>query len=106
MAAVSGVTAARLYRKGLLVAASNPKGILFAAAFLPQFIRADAPALPQLGILLATFSVIEVGWYLVYAASGDRVAQYLRRATVMRWFNRATGGVFVGFAVLMADLRR
>lgn len=102
----AGVTSAILYRKGLLVAASNPKGILFAAAFLPQFIRADAPALPQLGILLATFSVIEVGWYLVYAASGDRVAQYLRRATVMRWFNRATGGVFVGFALLMADLRR
>lgn len=99
-------TPAALYREGFLVAASNPKAILFAAAFFPQFIRADAPALPQFGILLATFSVIEVGWYLVYAAGGDKVSQYLRRATVMRWFNRVTGGVFVGFALLMADLRR
>ncbi len=94
-----------LFLKGWLVAASNPKAILFAAAFFPQFIHADAPALPQFTVLLVTFSVVEVGWYLVYAASGDRASRYLRRAPVMRWFNRVTGGVFVGFAVLMADVR-
>jgi len=102
----AGRTPGALYREGALVAASNPKAILFSAAFFPQFIHAGAPALPQFGILLATFSVIEVGWYLVYAASGDKASQYLRRASVMRWFNRVTGGVFVGFALLMADLRR
>jgi threonine/homoserine/homoserine lactone efflux protein len=95
-----------LYRQGVLVAASNPKAILFAAAFLPQFIQADAPALPQFAILLTTFSVVEVAWYGVYAAGGDRAARYLKRATVQRWFNRLTGGAFIGFAALMADLRR
>jgi threonine/homoserine/homoserine lactone efflux protein len=95
-----------LYRQGVLVAASNPKAILFAAAFLPQFIQANAPALPQFAILLTTFSVVEVAWYGVYAAGGDRAARYLKRATVQRWFNRITGGAFIGFAVLMADLRR
>ena len=93
---------ASIYRQGFLVAASNPKAILFAAAFFPQFIHPDAAKLPQFAILLTTFSVIEVGWYFVYAVSGKSLAAYLRRAPVMRAFNRVTGGVFIGFAALMA----
>jgi len=95
----------QLYRQGLLVAASNPKAILFAAAFFPQFLDPAAPKLPQFSILLATFSVIEVGWYLVYALGGHKLSHHLRRASVMRVFNRVTGGIFVGFAVLMAAVR-
>jgi threonine/homoserine/homoserine lactone efflux protein len=95
----------QLFRQGFLVAASNPKAILFAAAFLPQFIRPELPELPQFTILLLTFAVIEVSWYIVYAGSGRHLAQYLRRASVLRLFNRLTGGLFVGFAAVMAAVR-
>ena len=95
----------KLYRQGMLVAASNPKAILFAAAFFPQFLDPTAATLPQFSILLATFSVIEVSWYLVYALGGHKLSHYLRRASVMRVFNRVTGGVFIGFAALMALAR-
>ena len=94
-----------LYRQGVLVAASNPKAILFAAAFFPQFLN---PALPQLGqfaILLSTFTVVEVAWYLVYAVSGHKLSHHLRQARVMKVFNRVTGGIFVGFAAVMATVR-
>jgi threonine/homoserine/homoserine lactone efflux protein len=94
-----------LFRQGVLVAASNPKAILFAAAFLPQFIHPDLPKLPQFAILLLTFAVIEVGWYLVYAGSGQRLARYLQRAAVLRSFNRLTGGIFIGFAAFVAAVR-
>lgn len=94
-----------VYRQGFLVAASNPKAILFAAAFFPQFIQLDSPQLPQFTILLVTFAAIEVAWYFVYALSGERLSMYLQRPTVLRWFNRITGGVFVGFAGLMASTR-
>jgi threonine/homoserine/homoserine lactone efflux protein len=94
-----------LYRQGMLVAASNPKAILFAAAFFPQFLDPSAAKLPQFSILLATFAVIEVSWYLVYALGGHKLSHYLRQARVMRVFNRVTGGVFIGFAALMATVR-
>ena len=94
-----------LYRQGVLVAASNPKAILFAAAFFPQFLKPSLPQLGQFAILLTTFTVVEVCWYLVYAASGHKLSKYLRKAKVMRVFNRVTGGIFVGFAALMATVR-
>ena len=103
--AAPAVKTGAIYREAFLVAASNPKAILFAAAFFPQFIHADAPQFPQFAILLATFTVIEVGWYFVYAASGKRLSSYLQRAAVMKAFNRITGGVFVGFAALMATAK-
>lgn len=112
-AAPSGVPAmavdssfGKLFKSGFLVAGSNPKAILFAAAFLPQFIDPTAAKLPQFSILLGTFAVIEVSWYLVYATGGRRIAPYLREARVLKAFNRISGGVFMGFGALMAAVHR
>ena len=94
-----------LFRNGFLVAGSNPKAILFAAALLPQFINAAEPTLPQFGILVVTFAVIEVSWYLVYASFGTRIGATLKSQSVAKIFNRLTGGLFVGFGAMMALVR-
>jgi threonine/homoserine/homoserine lactone efflux protein len=94
-----------LFRSGFLVAGSNPKAILFAAALLPQFIDASRPTLPQFGILVITFAVIEVSWYLVYGGFGTRIGSKLRSRNVTKAFNRLTGGVFIGFGAMMALVR-
>jgi threonine/homoserine/homoserine lactone efflux protein len=91
-----------LFRNGFLVAGSNPKAILFAAALLPQFINPAQPKLPQFGVLVATFAAIEVSWYLVYAGFGARIGARLKSRSVARAFNRLTGGVFVGFGAMTA----
>ncbi|WP_179405450.1 LysE family translocator [Burkholderia guangdongensis] len=94
-----------LYRNGFLVGSSNPKAILFAAALLPQFIDTSAPKLPQFGVLVVTFAVIEVSWYLVYASCGTRIGATLKSRNVAKAFNRTTGGLFVGFGAMMALVR-
>jgi threonine/homoserine/homoserine lactone efflux protein len=98
-------SAGSYFRQGLAVAASNPKAIVFAAAFFPQFIHADRPAGLQFAVLLITFTVIEISWYLIYALSGHKLSRFLKQAHVLKNFNRVTGGVFVGFAALMAASR-
>jgi threonine/homoserine/homoserine lactone efflux protein len=98
--------ATTLFRTGFFTAGSNPKALLFAAAFLPQFIQASLPQAPQLAILLATFSVLEILWYFIYALGGLSMAQQLRKPNILRWFNRVTGGAFIGFAGLMAVMKR
>jgi threonine/homoserine/homoserine lactone efflux protein len=90
------------YREGLLVALSNPKALIFAAAFLPQFMSPDLPKGPQLAWLAFFFSVIEVSCYMMYAAGGRRAADLLRRPGVRLAFDRAAGLLFVGFAAALA----
>ncbi len=91
-------TPARLFRTGLAVSLSNPKAILFFAAFFPKFVQADSPVLPQYGILMLTFFAIEITWQWVYAASGRALAQWLQQGRRLLWLNRICGGVFVAIA--------
>lgn len=92
-----------LFRDGFLIAISNPKLIVFAAALFPQFIDNHGARLPQFGILVVSFVAIECFWYAVYALGGHKLASALTGESRQRFFNRLTGGLFVGFgAALLA----
>lgn len=101
----SQLSAAAMFKGGLLIGISNPKLILFAAAFLPQFIDPALPQGPQFAILVATFALVEMFWYGVYAIGGRRLASTLETPRMRRWFNRFTGAVFVGFGVALLKVR-
>ncbi len=95
----------RLYRGGFVIGISNPKLLLFAAAFLPQFVDRASPQAPQFAILVATFAVVESFWYGIYAAGGQTLARYLTRPALRRAFDRATGAIFVGFGLALLRVR-
>ena len=80
-------------RQGALSALTNPKGILFFAAFLPQFIDPDRSLLVQFAIMAATFAAIEIVTELFVASMAHRISPWLRR--VGRRFNQACGAVFI-----------
>jgi homoserine/homoserine lactone efflux protein len=88
-----------LFQQGLLAAVTNPKGILFFVAFLPQFIDPDRDLGVQFAIMASTFIVIEIVFELVVAALSQSLQPLLARAG--RWFNRATGGLFILIGVLL-----
>lgn len=98
-------TGGGLFRQGFLISVSNPKALIFAAAFFPQFVSPTLPKAPQFAILLGTFVIIETGWYLTYATGGRTLARYLRRAEWQRWFNRLSGGLFVAFGLSLLAWR-
>ncbi|MDE1915177.1 MAG: LysE family translocator [Sphingomonadales bacterium] len=91
----------KMWRAAYVVSVSNPKAMLFAAAFLPQFINPAAPKAPQFAILVATFALIDTFWYLTYALGGRGLARHLERPSLKRVFNRATGAIFVGFGAIL-----
>ena len=99
------VSLAALFRGGFAIGISNPKLLLFAAAFLPQFVNRAAPQGPQFAILVATFAVVESFWYGVYAAGGRTLARYLTRPAMRRAFDRLTGAIFVGFGLALLRVR-
>jgi len=101
VAAAPGLSAFAVFRGGFLIAISNPKALLFVAAFLPQFINPALPKGPQFAILVATFAVIETLWYFTYALGGRGLAGWLQRPAAQRLFNRGTGIVFFGFGAAL-----
>ena len=48
-----------LFRQGFLSAATNPKGLLFFSAFLPQFIDPHRSLMPQFAAVAATYAATE-----------------------------------------------
>ena len=96
----------QLVLRGFLVNATNPKGIVFMLAVLPQFVNPAAPQLAQYvvcgGTLFCTDLVVMSG----YTGLAARVLRALRDPAHIRWLNRTFGGLFVGAGVLLATFRR
>jgi threonine/homoserine/homoserine lactone efflux protein len=96
--------ALRMFNQGFLVAASNPKGLIFFAAFLPQFIVPGTSFASQLLVFGGTFVVVEVLYELMLAGLAQRIAPWLARHG--RWFNRIAGGTFVGIGAALTTAGR
>ena len=88
-----------LFQAGLFSALSNPKGILFFVAFLPQFIDPAQSLFVQFVIMAATFVVTEFFYELIVASLADRIQPWLKK--VGKTFNRVFGGVFIGIGILL-----
>jgi threonine/homoserine/homoserine lactone efflux protein len=99
-----GTGPARLFAEGFLVAVSNPKALIFFAAFLPQFMVPGAPFWLQFAVLGGTFALVEFCYELVLAGMAQRIAPWLGRHG--RWFNRVAGSTFVGIGGLLTTANR
>jgi len=97
-------SARRALAEGFLVAISNPKSLIFYAAFFPLFVDAGRPALPQLILLSLTFFTVGVTLDSGWALAAARARPLLARAG--RWGNRISGGVLILAAAGLAGLKR
>jgi len=88
-----------LFRQGALSALTNPKGLMFFAAFLPQFIDPARDLFTQFLVMAGTFGAIEIVTEVVIASMAQRISPWLQR--VGRRFNQACGGVFVAIGVAL-----
>lgn len=95
---------AALFLQGFLVATSNPKALIFFAAFLPQFMVPGVSLPLQFVILGGTFAVVEFLYELVLAGAAQRIAPWLYRHG--RMVNRAAGATFIGIGGVLATANR
>jgi threonine/homoserine/homoserine lactone efflux protein len=88
------------FLRSLTVALSNPKTLLFFAAFLPQFVATTSPQIPQYLVLGTVFIGIDTCVMLGYAAAGTQAVRWLSRRS-LRMVNR---GCAAGMWLLAATL--
>ena len=95
-----------LFWRGFIVSATNPKTLLFYAAFFPQFVDPASPPLPQLLLMSTTFlglaTVLDGG----YALLAGRLRRLFRGRGRARLRNRLTGSLLIGAGLGLALARR
>ena len=95
-----------IFLQGFLVAQTNPKGLLFLLAVLPQFIDPSRPTLIQYVILTVTLVAVDIVAMGCYTAFASRLLALLRDPNHIRWTNRGIGSLFVLAGMGLAGFRR
>tara|TARA_B100001179_G_scaffold223032_1_gene200026 strand:+ start:1421 stop:2149 length:729 start_codon:yes stop_codon:yes gene_type:complete len=90
-----------LFRTGVWVSLSNPKAILFFAAFFPKFINFSVPLWPQYILLTIGLFMSETIWQIVYTLGGKKLASWLDVGNRLAWLNRGCGIIFIIIAAAL-----
>ncbi|MFM2487018.1 LysE family translocator [Celerinatantimonas yamalensis] len=93
----------KLFSESYFVGISNPKAIAFYTALFPQFINSDEPILFQFALLAGTFASCSFLFLMLYVLLASKLRRHLEKEKILAWFNRITGGVFVGFGVALVS---
>lgn len=94
----AGESGVREFGAGFTLGVANPKVVLFFLAFLPQFVRSDSPATPQLLALGTAFVVVGLtcdAMWCMLAGIVSKATQSRRPPIVVR---RSPAFVYFGLA--------
>ncbi|HEX6633010.1 MAG TPA: LysE family transporter [Usitatibacter sp.] len=98
-------TAWEVFRRGFFVNITNPKGIIFFAAILPQFIDVHRPQPLQYAIFAATTFSVDLVVMMGYTALAVKVFRAMKEPAHLRWVNRTLGGAFVAAGLALVGFR-
>ncbi|WP_167102265.1 LysE family transporter [Mycobacterium sp. DL592] len=92
--------------RGFLVNVTNPKGLVFLLAVLPQFVVPTAPLLPQYLTIAATMVAVDLVVMGAYSGLAVRLLAWLRTPRQQTIMNRTFSGLFATAAVVLSLVRR
>ncbi|WP_180898067.1 LysE family translocator [Martelella soudanensis] len=104
--AAASLSPRHVFLHALMVTALNPKSIVFFIAFVPQFVKPEAPLVPQFVILISTFVGLAALNTLAYALLADRLREKLASPAVNAFLPRLGGGALMAMGIATAAWRR
>ncbi|WP_296677147.1 LysE family translocator [Novosphingobium sp.] len=94
------------FHKGLATNLLNPKIGVFYVTFLPQFVPVGMSVALGTFLLAVVHVLLGLAWFGILIAATVPLAQVMRRPAVIRWLDRMTGFVLVGFGLRLAFAQR
>jgi homoserine/homoserine lactone efflux protein len=102
----NGLSAKRRFFTGLLTNVTNPKGILFMVAVLPQFISPSRPLWPQLLVMALTTVAVDTVVMHGYAFAASRLQTLFKNARAITLQNRVFGGMLMAVGAGLFFVKR
>ncbi len=90
----------RLWFRGFVTSAVNPKAVVFFAALFPQFLDPQLPLFSQIAILGATYIIIDGCFLASYGKAAAWLARQLH-SRYKKWVERAAGTGLIAAAILL-----
>ncbi len=98
---VPSIRSSHLFWKSLVVAITNPKGLIYFGALFPQFIDIRQSMTAQFAVLTLIFLVTDLLWMAIYAIGGSAIMRWLKSPLHQQWFNRISGSALVAAGVAL-----
>lgn len=95
-----------LFLKGFLVSVTNPKGLLFAGAFFPQFLNNQLAIGPQVVILCGGFLVISFVIEISYAYASDTTGRLFATENFKKITDQISGAFLIMFGIGLSFVKK
>ncbi len=96
----------KVFSKGFLVAATNPKPILFFTAIFPLFLSPNHPVVLQFFIMTFTFMTISFISLMTYGLISKQAKAWFFNDKSLEWFYKMSGAVFVLMGIGMLFIQK
>ncbi len=96
----------KLFTEAFIVAASNPKALVFFTALFPQFINEGQNNLIHYTLLVVVLGIIAFICMMFYSLSAYFIKDIFNKTSLGNYFGKVIGSLFVGLGASLAFVRR
>ena len=89
----------RFFLHGMFICMTNPKGLLFAGAFFPQFLNPADALFPQVFLLITGCLIVATAIGTIYAFSAGKAGSLFKSEKFNRWVGLTSGILLILFGV-------
>ena len=100
------VSKKRLFSEGFIVAASNPKALVFFTALFPQFITQGHNTLMHYTLLVFVLGIIAFVCMMIYSVSAYLIKDLFNKTSLAQYFGKLVGSLFVSLGISLAFIKR
>lgn len=96
----------KLFNEAFIVAASNPKALVFFTVFFPQFINEGQNNLLHYSLLVIILGIIAFICMMIYSMSANIIKDLFNKTSLSKYFGKVIGSLFISLGAGLALVRK
>lgn len=96
----------KLFTEAFIVAASNPKALIFFTALFPQFITQNQNNMMHYILLVSILGIIAFICMMIYSLSSYFIKDLFNKTSLSKYFGKIVGSIFIGIGATLALSRK